>query len=158
MSNVSKVKEVILSGALAWFPPSPSMHGGRSEMSNVQKVKEVILSGGKYSKGEISDLVGLPTETVRGVLRDLRKPRFGSYAIHSARESNGTCVYWFDPTMPVTVAKSIAVNKKADTPPAPVKAAPVKRKKPAKKPAPSDGTIDRIVNEVMRELFARFAR
>jgi hypothetical protein len=122
-------------------------------MSNVQKVKEVILSGGKYSKGEISDLVGLPTETVRGVLRDLRKPRFGSYAIHSARDNNGTCIYWFDPTTPVTVAKGAPGGKPIDAKPK----APAKRK-PAKKRVQGDGTVDRIVNEVMCELFARFAR
>ena len=126
-------------------------------MSQTAKVREMILSGGKYTKLDISEVIGLPPEKVRGILRDLRKKRFGGYAIHSARDNAGTCVYWYDPSAPLTVAKSIAVNKKADTPPAPVKAAPVKRKKPAKKPAPRDGTIDRIVNEVMCELFARFA-
>lgn len=127
-------------------------------MSQTAKVREMILSGGKYTKLDISEVVGLPPEKVRGILRDLRKKRFGGYAIHSARENNGTCVYWFDPTMPVTVAKSIAVNKKTDTPPAPVKAAPVKRKKPAKRRVQGDGTVDRIVNDIMVELFARLAR
>lgn len=128
-------------------------------MYKTEKVREVILSGGRYSKFDISEAIGLPPENVRQILRDLRKPRFGGYAIHSARDNNGTCVYWFDPTTPVTVAKSIAVNKKADTaPPVPVKAATVKRKKPAKKRVQGDGTVDRIVNDIMVELFARLAR
>lgn len=120
-------------------------------MSNVSKVKEVILSGGKYSKGEISDLVGLPTETVRGVLRDLRKPRFGSYAIHSARDKSGTCLYWFDPTTPITVARGAPGGK-------PLNAKPKAPKKLNRKPAPHDNTVDRIVNDIMVELFTRLAR
>lgn len=107
-------------------------------MSNVSKVKEVILSGGKYSKQEIADLVGLPTETVRGVLRDLRKPRFGGYAIHSARNSRGVCMYWFDPSAPVSVASGSHGNET--------------------KIKVYDDTVDRIVNEVMVELFTRMSR
>ena len=116
-------------------------------MSKIAKVREVILSGGKYSKLEISEVVGLPPDTVRGALRDLRKPKFGAYAIHSARDNAGTCLYWFDPTIPVTVATG--------SPGRTAKVATAK-KQTAKKQ--TDGTVDRIVREVMVELFTRFAR
>lgn len=122
-------------------------------MYKTEKVREVILSGGKYSKFDISEVVGLPPENVRQILRDLRKPRFGSYAIHSARDNNGTCVYWFDPTTPVTVAKGAPGGKPIDAKPK----APAK-KKPAKKRVQGDGTVDRIVNDIMVELFTRLAR
>lgn len=56
-------------------------------------VRCLMLDGRWRTLGQIEECTGYPQASVSARLRDLRKPRFGGYAVERQRRSPGTYEY-----------------------------------------------------------------
>ena len=81
-----------------------------------QRVRDFMLSRTRYcSLKSIAKAVGDPPASVSARLRDLRKPEFGGYVVHTRRRSRGVWesrVYTpGDPDIPPDAIKDILVRR-----------------------------------------------
>ena len=56
-------------------------------------VKEIMSDHEWYTLCQLEGLTGFPQASISARLRDLRKPRFGSYIVSRKRVSQGTYAY-----------------------------------------------------------------
>lgn len=56
-------------------------------------VRDLMLDGAWRSLTEISETVGYPEASVSARLRDLRKPKFGSYTVERKHVERGLYIY-----------------------------------------------------------------
>lgn len=61
--------------------------------SQFERVRELMLDGEWRTLEAISTAVGYPTHSVSARLRDLRKPKFGGFAVHREYVSDGLWRY-----------------------------------------------------------------
>lgn len=69
--------------------------------SQFDRVKDLMLDGVPRTIYAIQAIVGGSEAAISARLRDLRKPRFGSYRVERRRERNGVHVYQVLPPLPV---------------------------------------------------------